>query len=84
MVCGGGGFIGQNLAVYLLAQGHEVVILDRNKPRLTAQRLQSFQVDLLHPELFDKAWFQDVKAVINLSGKDIFTFWSKKARKTLV
>jgi uncharacterized protein (TIGR01777 family) len=83
MVCGGGGFIGQNLARYLLEQGHEVVILDRNKSRLTSPELQSFQIDLLRLELFDKTWFEGVEAVINLSGKDIFTFWSGKARKEI-
>jgi len=83
MVCGGGGFIGQNLARYLLEQLHEVVILDRNKSRITSPALQSFQVDLLRPELFSPAWFEGVEAVINLSGKDIFTFWSKRARKEI-
>jgi uncharacterized protein (TIGR01777 family) len=83
MVCGGGGFIGQNLARYLLAQKHEVVILDRNKSKVTSPKLQSFQIDLLYPELFSPAWFEGVEAVINLSGKDIFTFWSKKAKKEI-
>jgi len=83
MVCGGGGFIGQNLARYLLAEGHEVVILDRNKSRITSPQLQSSQIDLLRPELFRQTWFEGVEAVINLSGKDIFTFWSKKARKEI-
>lgn len=83
MVCGGGGFIGQNLARYLLAQGNEVVILDRNKSRVTSPELHSFQIDLLRPELFSQTWFEGVEAVINLSGKDIFTFWSRKARKEI-
>jgi hypothetical protein len=83
MVCGGGGFIGQNLARYLLTRGHEVVILDRNKSRITSPQLQSFQIDLLRPELFSQTWFEGVEAVINLSGKDIFTFWSGKARKEI-
>ena len=83
MVCGGGGFIGQSLARYLLAQGHEVVILDRNKSRVTSPQLQSFQIDLLRQELFSQTWFEGVEAVINLSGKDIFTFWSGKARKEI-
>jgi len=83
MVCGGGGFIGQNLARYLLAQGNEVVILDRNKSRVTSPELHSFQIDLLRPELFSQTWFEGVEAVINLSGKDIFTFWSGKARKEI-
>ena len=83
MICGGSGFIGQNLARYLLDEGHQVVILDRNAPRIFSPQLQSFTVDLLNPELFRKDWFDGVEAVVNLSGKDIFTFWNSKARKMI-
>jgi uncharacterized protein (TIGR01777 family) len=83
MICGGSGFIGQNLARYILDQGHQVVILDRNKSRITSPHLQSFEVDLLRPDLFNQAWFEVVEAVINLSGRDIFTFWNEKARKAI-
>jgi uncharacterized protein (TIGR01777 family) len=83
MVCGGSGFIGQNLARYLLDQGHQVVVLDRNQSRLSSPQLQSFEVDLLRPEIFSRAWFEGVEAVVNLSGKDIFTFWTKKTREII-
>lgn len=83
LVCGGGGFIGQHLARYLLNQGLEVVILDRNKARLSLPRLRWFQVDLLKPDLFEKDWFSDVDAVINLSGRDIFTFWNDEAKNAI-
>jgi hypothetical protein len=80
---GGGGFIGQNLAKHLLDQGHRVVILDRNRSRITTPHLESFVVNLLQPELFKAAWFEGVDAVINLSGKDIFTFWNEAAKKAI-
>ena len=80
---GGSGFIGQNLARHLLENGHHVVVLDRNKSRISSPRLQSFIVDLLRPELFDPAWFEGVDAVINLSGKDIFAFWTKKTKEMI-
>jgi uncharacterized protein (TIGR01777 family) len=83
LISGGSGFIGQCLARYLLDQGFEVVILDRNRSRTESPRLQSFVVDLLKPELFDKKWFTGVKAVVNLSGKDIFTFWHEKNKKAI-
>ncbi len=80
---GGGGFIGQNLAKHLLDQGHRVVILDRNRSRIASPHLESFVVNLLQPELFKAAWFEGVDAVINLSGKDIFTFWNEAAKKVI-
>ncbi|MEW6053182.1 MAG: TIGR01777 family oxidoreductase [Nitrospirota bacterium] len=83
LICGGSGFIGQHLAGHFLDNGHQVVILDRNRSRITSPQLQSHVVDLLKPEMFSKAWFEGVDAVINLSGKDIFTFWNKKARQAI-
>lgn len=83
LICGGGGFIGRHLTRYLLDQGLEVVILDRNEARMSSHQLQWFQVDLLKPDLFEKNWFSGVEAVINLSGKDIFTFWNEKAKKAI-
>jgi len=83
LISGGSGFIGQNLTRYCLDQGHQVVILDRNRSRITSPQLNSFEVDLLRPELFRNTWFEGVDAFINLSGRDIFTFWNKTARKAI-
>jgi 3beta-hydroxy-delta5-steroid dehydrogenase/steroid delta-isomerase len=54
LIGGGTGFIGQNLSRFLLDKGYQVVILARNKSPLTSPDLQSFEVDLLQPELFKK------------------------------
>ena len=83
LISGGGGFIGHMLTRYLLDKGFQVVILDRNKARISFPQLQWFQVDLLKPNLFEKNWFPGVDAVINLSGRDIFTFWDNKAKKSI-
>jgi len=83
IIGGGGGFIGQHLTRYLLEQGSEVVILDRNRPRISLPKLHWFRADLLKPELFERDWFTGVDAVINLSGRDIFTFWNDEARKAI-
>ncbi|MEW6585645.1 MAG: TIGR01777 family oxidoreductase [Nitrospirota bacterium] len=83
LIGGGNGFIGQRLTRHLLFHGHEVVILDRNESRLSMQGLQSFKADLLRPELFEKRWFQGVDAVINLSGKNIFSLWTTKNRRAI-
>jgi uncharacterized protein (TIGR01777 family) len=83
VICGGGGFIGQRLAQLLVGKGHEVVILDRNRSRVSSPRLQSHIVDLLNPKLFEKHWFSDVEAVINLSGKDVLTLWTEEYKKAI-
>jgi uncharacterized protein (TIGR01777 family) len=83
LIGGGGGFIGKMLTRYLLNQGLHVVILDRNKARMSSSQLQWFQADLLKPNLFEKKWFSDVDAVINLSGRDIFTLWNAEAKKAI-
>lgn len=83
VICGGSGFIGQNLTRYLLGEGRQIIILDRNKSRITSPALTSFEVDLLRPDLFDATWFDGVEAIVNLSGKDIFTLWTPKARELI-
>lgn len=83
MIGGGGGFIGQRLARFLLLKDLDVVILDRNEPRIQAPRLQWITADLLSPRSFEKQWFSGVDAFINLSGKDIFTLWNEKNKKAI-
>ena len=83
VICGGGGFIGQRLAHFLLDKGYEVTILDRNQSRVSSPKLQSFVVDLLNPKLFEKPWFLGAEAVINLSGKDILTLWTEEYKKAI-
>ncbi len=83
LISGGSGFIGQHLAQYLLDQDCQVVILDKYKSKIVSPRLQFFEVDLLKLELFDQNWFEGVDGVINLSGKNIFTFWTKKSKKEI-
>jgi nucleoside-diphosphate-sugar epimerase len=51
LICGGAGFIGQNLTRYLLNQGHQIVILDRNRSGISSPVLHSYEVDLLRPGL---------------------------------
>lgn len=83
VICGGGGFIGQRLARLLLAKGNEIIILDRNQSRVSSPKLQSFVIDLLNPELFEKRWFLNAEVVINLSGKDILALWSEEYKKAI-
>jgi uncharacterized protein len=83
IICGGGGFIGQRLARLLIDKGYEVIILDRNQSRVSSPKLQSFIIDLLNPKVFQKEWFSDAEAVINVSGKDILTLWTEDYKKAI-
>ena len=83
LISGGSGFIGQCLTRHLLDQGFQVVILDRNRPSIASPALQFFKADLIESGLFDLNWFTGVEAVINLSGKNILTLWTKKSKKEI-
>ena len=83
LICGGTGFIGSRLTYYLLNQGMQVVVLARHKPTSILPGMQFYEADLLKPERFEHEWFEGVDAVINLSGKNIFTYWSEKNKKVI-
>ena len=77
LICGGTGFIGSRLAQYLLNQGLQVIVLARHGPRNILPGMQFFEADLLKPDILKQEWFEGVDAVVNLSGKNIFTFWNE-------
>jgi uncharacterized protein (TIGR01777 family) len=83
LICGGSGFIGSYLSDYLLNQGLQVVVLARHRPRKILPGMQFIEADLLKSEFFKQEWFDGVDAVINLSGKSIFTFWNEKNKKVI-
>jgi uncharacterized protein (TIGR01777 family) len=83
LICGGTGFIGSYLSDYLLKQGLQVVVLARHKPKRIFPGKGFIVADLLKPELFRQEWFEGVDAIINLSGKSIFTFWNKKNKRAI-
>ncbi|NWF52629.1 MAG: TIGR01777 family protein [Nitrospirae bacterium] len=83
LICGGTGFIGSYLSGYLLNQGLQVVVLAGHKPKKILHGMEFIVADLLKPELFKQEWFEGVDALINLSGKSIFTFWNEKNKRDI-
>jgi len=83
LVSGGTGFIGSCLTRYLINQGMQVVVIARHKPASISPGIQFYEADLMKPDLFKREWYEGVEAVVNLSGKNIFTFWSKKAKNVI-
>jgi UDP-glucose 4-epimerase len=70
-ITGGAGFIGANLAVHLIAEGHEVVVLDDlstgNRANLTAVDAMFVEGSILDPVTLDAA-FEGVDTVVHLAA----------------
>lgn len=79
VITGGTGLIGQTLARHLRAEGYEVRILTRGMSRPDQGR---YHWNPAKQEL-DLHAFESCYAVINLAGKKILTYWTKKAKQEL-
>lgn len=81
IICGGTGFIGQHIAAHLAESGHTITLVARDKP--TKQLDFSFIAADLSKE---ESWMKEIRkadVVINLVGKNIFTRWDKKIKKSI-
>jgi uncharacterized protein (TIGR01777 family) len=83
LIYGGTGFVGSHLTHYLLNQGLQVVVLASHRPGSILPGMQFFEADLLKPDSLKQEWFEGIDAVINLSGKNIFTFWNEENKKVI-
>jgi uncharacterized protein len=82
---GGSGFIGHHLAVALLEDGHQITAAGRSdRPTALSQR-RSFTflpADTTKPGNWqNRVAGHDI--VINLAGKSIFTYWTKKVKEQI-
>ena len=83
LLTGGTGFIGSALCEKLLSEGHELVLLTRNKPSKKKKGVDYFQFDYLRDEL-DVKWFSGVSVVIHLAGEDLSSSrWSKEKKASI-
>ena len=69
VIPGGSGFLGSSLASYLVAKGHEVIILTR-KPHRTQGPIQDIYWDGKTFGEWARA-FEGAKAVVNLTGRSV-------------
>lgn len=82
---GGSGFVGRHLAMALLADGHQITAVGRSdKPTVLSKHrsLSWLQADTTKPG----NWQNSVAGhdtVINLAGKSIFTYWTKKVKEQI-
>ena len=84
LITGGLGFVGTQLSIRFLNQGHAVTIVDRSpEPRdYTPKAAQYVSADTTEPG----PWMDVLNgqnAVVNLAGVSIFHRWNKKTKKLL-
>ena len=84
LIAGGTGFIGRKLCNFFLNNGFYVNILTRNlSSKKNSHKLKYFHWNPAKFEV-DYESIVGVNVIINLSGKNVFSFWSKKNRKEIL
>ena len=84
LLTGGTGFIGKKLVKYFLNKGYQINILTRNlKGRNNKKNLKFFKWNPKQ-KMVDFESIKGVNVIINLSGKNIFSFWSKKIKNEIL
>lgn len=84
LITGGSGFVGSNLARFLLDKGHQVKALGRSAP---AQQYDTSSYQFIAADTTQKGpWQQeltDADAVVNLAGASIFKRWTRNYKKII-
>ena len=84
LLTGGTGFIGKKLTQYFLNKGHQINILTRSlKGKSNKKNLKFFKWNPKEKKV-DFESIKGVNVIINLSGKNIFSFWSKKNKNEIL
>ncbi len=82
LIAGGSGFIGQNLATYLVQLNYRVSLLCRSKINLPG--IQTYFWDP-RKEILDSSVLKKQQIIINLSGTGIADkFWTKARKKEII
>jgi len=83
-ISGGTGFVGTNLARYLLAKGHNVIATGTSSAHTNVSH-ENFRY--ISADTTEKGEWQDllkdVDALINLAGRTIFNRWSERYKKQI-
>ncbi|MGD2030392.1 MAG: NAD-dependent epimerase/dehydratase family protein, partial [Desulfobacterales bacterium] len=76
-ITGGSGFVGTNLASYLLEKGHSIIAVGTSSAHKVIQhdKFHYISADTTRQGGWQDA-LKDVDAVINLAGKNIFKRWT--------
>ena len=84
LITGGSGFVGSNLANYLLNREHQVLAIGRSEPqhRIDHENYQFVAADTTRTGPWQKE-LEDADAVVNLAGATIFKRWTEKYKKQI-
>lgn len=82
VIAGGTGFVGRALSNLLLQEGHDVIVLTRNKNKHTDKRI-TYVKWLKEPEI-EYEELHDVDAIINLAGESINNRWTEKMKERIL
>jgi uncharacterized protein (TIGR01777 family) len=84
LITGGLGFVGTQLSIRFLEQGHAVTVVGRSPERksYTPEAVRYISADTTVRGAWQEA-LKDQDAVVNLAGASIFTRWTTKAKERL-
>ncbi len=84
IITGGSGFVGSNLATFLLGSGHQIIAIGRSEPQhqFDRARYRFVTADTTCKGSWQKE-LADADAVVNLAGATIFRRWTKKYKKQI-
>jgi len=84
LITGGSGFVGSNLADFLIGKGHQVTAIGRSEPQ---QQFERENYHFVAADTTGKGPWQkelaDTDAVVNLAGATIFKRWTGKYKKQI-
>lgn len=84
LITGGSGFVGSNLANYLLNREHQVLAIGRSEPqqRIDHKNYHFVAADTTRTGSWQKE-LENADAVVNLAGATIFKRWTEKYKKQI-
>jgi uncharacterized protein (TIGR01777 family) len=85
LITGGTGFIGSELVKVLLASGHKLTVVTRNRASATGKLPSSvgFIEHDLNTAPLNKSHYENIDAIVNLAGESIDKRWSDKNKKII-
>ncbi len=84
LIAGGTGLIGKRLTEYLVDRGHSVHVLSRkNNLNSDTDFIKYYIWDPSKLEI-DSKCIDNVDVIINLAGKNVFSFWNNKTKKEIL